>query len=148
MCSCLPESLYTAKFKDTDLKNENSASQFQPAKIRKYENINPYQNTKFFCEKPKLLSVYVKLCLNLISLNWTYSYSNRYLKNGDSKSIAHVIKHANVQLFIRLFVTYLLWKKYYCRQRYKQTRSTFLQDVSPTCYNGKLLGCNDKFVSL
>ena len=95
----MPESLYTTKFKDADLKNEDSASQFQPAKIRKYENINPYQNTKVFCEKSKRLSVYVKLCLNLISLNWTYSYSNRYLKNGDSKSIAHVIKHANVQLF-------------------------------------------------
>ena len=144
----MPESLYTTKFKDADLKNEDSASQFQPAKIRKYENINPYQNTKVFCEKSKRLSVYVKLYLNLISLNWTYSYSNRYLKNGDSKSIAHVIKHANVQLFIRLFETYLLWKKYYCWQIYKQTSSTFLQNVSPTCYNEKLLGCNNKFVSL
>ena len=77
-------------------------------------------------------------------------HNDRYLKNSVSKSIVHVIKHANFQIY-RDTLTEFFRKSDNLRQIYKQTSSTFYtsNDVSlKRSEKKKLLGRHKQDISL
>ena len=63
--------------------------------------------------------------------SWNKESKDIYLRNGVSKSIVHVIKHANFQLY-RAHPDGVIWKKPTIDGKYKQTSFTFCtsNDVS------------------